>query len=286
MRVIVIAALTLAAAWVADRLLAEAVTNAGTYAGDNWSAELLLAADRIPKLVILGFLGWLAVDALQARARVASVLLAVAGVVLGVLPTLVLLARYEPLLPFVTNELLWPRQFVVWTASGLLLIGLVGAVRGGRPWRLAAGPWVRAGAAVGLIAVCWPADGLLSELFVGAAEGRTVEAMLIFELVVRTSVLAALFVLWAMTLDAARSATAAAFMTVIGAVVFIGFALVALAMPPAAGPDEAAPAIVTGYFARWMAGGVVLIGLWEVVMIRRGAAARDATASNRSVMAA
>ncbi len=274
----------LLAAWVADRLLAEAVTNAGMYAGDHWSDELLVAADRIPKLVILGLLGWIAVEFLRrGAARAVALLLLVAGLAMGVLPTLVLLARYEPLAPFVAQELFWPRQFVMWTASGLLVIGIVGAL--GAPWRFGARPWVRAVAAVGLIAVCWPADALLSDLFIGAAEGRTVEAMLIFELLVRTSVLVALFVLCAMTLDTARSAGGAVFMTMIGAVVFIGFALLALALPQPAGPGEAAPAIVTGYFARWMSAGVMLIGLWELVMIRRGAVARDATATDRSVVA-
>jgi hypothetical protein len=285
MRVIVVAAVALLVAWAADRLLADAVMNAGTYAGGDGSAEFLLAADRIPKLVILGLLGWLAVDVLRGGVRFASLLLVVAGLVLGVLPSLVLLARYEPLMPIVSQELFWPRQFVMWTASGLLIIGVVGALGGGGRWGLRAGPWVRAGVAVGLIALCWPADALLSELFVGAADGRTVEAMLIYELVVRTSVLAALFALCALTLDADRSAGPAGLMTAAGAVVFIGFALVALLMRPV-GPDQAPAVIVTGFLARWMSGGVMLIGLWELVMIRRGAAAGRATAADRTVVAA
>jgi hypothetical protein len=153
--------------------------------------------------------------------------------------------------------------------------------------RLEVGPWVRAATAVGLIGLCWPADAALSELFVGAAEGRTVEAMLIVELILRTSVLVMLFVLCAMTVDGDRIAGAAALMTAAGAIVFIGFALFALAVPVPPGADQAAAsAIATGYLARWMSAGVMLIGLWELVTIRRRMATGDPETPELPVVAA
>jgi hypothetical protein len=140
-----------------------------------------------------------------------------------------------------------------------------------------AGPWARVAVALAAMALTWPADALLSELFIGAAEGRTVEAMLIAELAGRAAVMAVLLALCVMTIEAVRHAAAGGAMIVVGGVVFVGFALVALLGRTTVGVEPGTDStVVTGYLGRWASGGVLLLGAWEVARVRTGETGRMA----------
>ena len=263
-QVIGIGSVALGLASVADRFLVAAWLNGGAFMHDRWAQELLLAADRLPKLVALVLLGWIAVAMLRRglSARVATLMIVV-GVALGVVPTLVLATRFEPLVQ-IAIDLFLPAQFVSWTATGLLVIGLASLVRGlsGLPVI----PWIRLVMTVAVLALTWPADALLNELFRGAAAGRTAEAMLAAEMILRTATMAALLTLLALTVRTDRHAAVSALTAVIGAVVFIGFAAIALLGRPWIGvfPTVEDP-IVAGYFARWASGGALLLGAWGLL---------------------
>lgn len=271
LRVLAVGLIALIGAWFADRWLFDAYTNAGAFGGGEGARELLLVADRVPKLILLVVMAWVALEVVRdGIGRAGAAFFILAGIALAVLPSIALLTRFEPVLPIIANELYFPRHFVLWTATGLLIVGLLGLVGAGP--RVPAGPWVRAALAVALVALLWPADSLLNDLFIGAAEGRTIEAMITVELVGRVGVIAALTVLLVAAVGSRHDMAAGGVMAVAGAVVFIGFALAALPNATPSMVDQ--PGIVTGHLGRWMAGGVLLLGLWELWLTRSSAGER------------
>jgi len=257
---------TVAAAYVADRIHQAAVIHAGTYAFERGTQQLLLAADRIPKLVILLALGWIGVRIARSGASqaVAWTLIGI-GVVVGIAPALVLAISLAPM-PGLVLDLLLPHQFVPWTGAGLVVLGVVGLTAERLPSARRNG-WIAAGAAVLLLAASWPVDAWLNAAFRdAAASGDAIRVLVIGELVLRLGFMAALAALAWLVLAAERATLPAAATLSAGLVVFIGFAFVVLfvlAPSPLAPPGTDSDRVpTTGWVGRWVAGAAVILGAW------------------------
>jgi hypothetical protein len=264
------AAALVVAAVVADRLLLAAIQHEGTYAAQPWTRELALAADRIPKLVVLAALGVMLVGVVSTRppAPVAWILVAAGAFVAVALP-LSLAAEFEPLLPL-AFEVLPLAEFALWAGTGLLLVGVVGPWLG--PTSAAARRdgvgtrWVRIGVALGLAVVVAIVDGAISSAYIDASSrAGPMAAFVAWEGVGRLLVLAGL----AATLRLAtgdRDPLVGVIYVIGGLVVFVGLALAAqLAPPPSAGLPTDGGLPVAGYALRWLTGGFVLLGTWELI---------------------
>lgn len=259
-----VAVATLVAAYAADRIHWATVIHAGTYAHERGAQQLVLAADRIPKLVILLAIGWIGVRIVRSRASrtVAWALIGI-GVVVGMAPALAL-AITQPM-PGIVLDLLLPHQFVPWTGASLVVLGVVALTAERLPSARPNG-WILAGAAVLILAASWPADAWLNAAFRdAAASGDAIRLMLMGELVLRLGFMAALAALAWLVLSAERATLPAAATLSAGLVVFIGFAFVALFVvaPSALGPPGTDSVPTTGWVGRWVAGAIVILGaLW------------------------
>jgi hypothetical protein len=265
MWVIGAAVATLAAAYLADRIHRDAVINAGMYAGDHGTRELLLAADRIPKLVLLLALGWIVVRiARHGASRAEAWTLVGIGVVVGIVPAMAVTLEGLRMPQFVF-DLVPPNQFVSWTGAGLLVLGVVGLMARRLPSTIP-NRWSSAGAAVLVLAASWPADAWLNAAFLDATTSvDAFRVMLLGELVLRLGFMAALVALTWVVLSAERSVLPAAATLSAGLVVFIGFALIAvLILTPSlqVSPGRADAVPTTGWVGRWVAGAVSILGAW------------------------
>ena len=270
-----VAVATLAGAYAADRIHRAAVFHAGGYASDHGTQQLLLAADRIPKLVILLALGWIGIRIVRSGASraVAWALIGI-GVVVGIAPAVVLaITRDGAMMPNLFFDLLLPNQFIPWTGAGLVLVGVV-ALAPNRlpPARL--NDWIPAGAAVLVLAASWPAGAWLNAAFGDAAtSGDAVRVMLIGDVVLRLGFVAALAALTWVVVSAEGAVLPAAATLSAGLVVFIGFAFVALFVvaPSPLGPAGNDDVLTTDWVGRWVAGAVVVLGgLWTWNSLRPG----------------
>lgn len=262
-----VAIATVATAYVADRIHQAAVIHAGTYAHERGAQQLVLAADRIPKLVILLALGWIGLRIVRSEAsRAVAWALIGMGVVVGIAPALLLAITLDgAMMPNLFFDLLLPNQFVPWTGAGLVVLGVVGLTAERLPTARLNG-WIAAGAAVLVLAASWPGDAWLNAAFRDAAtSGDAVRGMLIGELVLRLGFMAALAALAWLVLSAERATLPAAAALSAGLVVFIGFAFVALfVLPPPSylGPPGTDSVPTTGWVGRWVAGAAVILGAW------------------------
>lgn len=267
-----VAIATLAGAYAADRIHRAAVIHAGTYSSDHGARQLLLAADRTPKLVILLGLGWIGVRILRRGAsRAEAWTLIGIGVVVGIAPALAVILD-GPSLPQFLFDLVVPSQFVPWTGAGLIILGVVGMAADRLPSARPSG-WITAGAAVLVLAASWPTDAWLNAASRHAATGvDAFRILLIGDLVLRLGFMAALASLAWLVLSAKRAVLPAAVTLIAGLVVLIGFAFVAIfVMAPPFGPPGADSVPTTGWVGRWVAGAVVILGaLWTWHSLRPG----------------
>lgn len=98
--VIAAAAGMVAFAWFTDRLLLDAYIQYGTYAGSEGTGEILLLADRVPRLVLLLLLGVLLLGARWERVgRPVATILFLAGGLLALVPLVGIGLRVEWALP-------------------------------------------------------------------------------------------------------------------------------------------------------------------------------------------
>ena len=260
---------TAALAWLADRLLWEAQIRFGMYGGSDGTREALWLADRVPRLLLLLLLGVLLAEAWRGRLGlpIAAILLA-AGALLSAVPLVGIGLAAQWALP-VALEIFFPYFFVAWTATGLALIGLLGIIRGRAPLRpIPALPgWGRAALAAGLLALVIPLDALISDLFLDLALRR--DAALPFtaiDVAARTSVLAALTALAILTLEGARDRIAGLTLVMIGMVAFVGLAVLAFLVEPQGAMTRGEGQVpVAGFAMRWLAGGIVLLGAWDLM---------------------
>ncbi len=267
---VVIAVIAMAAlAWIADRLLWEAQIRFGTYAGGEGTREVLLLADRVPRLLLLLILGALLVAAwrgLMGR-PLATVLLLVGGLI-SVVPLVGI--GFSADAPWrLALEMVFPYFFLGWTVTGMAVIGAVGLLR----WRgsltsirpLPA--WSRVVLAVGVMALAIPLDALLDGAFLELAHsGDAALPFFALDLAIRLSVLATLAALALLTLKGARDRLAGLALTVVGIVPFIGLAVLGvIGDPPGALLRGEGGVPVAGFAMRWLAGGIVILGAWELV---------------------
>ena len=263
-RLVGVAVATLAAAYLADRIYWTAVFHAGTNASDDGARQLLLAADRVPKLVILLALGWVGVRLVRPGSwrAVAWTLIGI-GVAVVIVPAMAVILD-RGVMPQLASNLLLPNQFVPWTGAGFLVLGVAGLIVERLPSARPNG-WIMGGAAVLVLAVSWPADAWLNAAFRDAAmSADAARVMLIGELVLRLGFMAALAALAWLVLCAERAVPPAAVTLIAGLVVFIGFAFVALfVLPPPPFDSPGTDGVpTTGWAGRWVGAAVVILGAW------------------------
>ena len=259
-----VAVAVMAAGYAADRVHQAAVIHAGTYAHETGTLQLLLAADRIPKLLILVALGWMGVRVLRSGAPtgVAWTLVGI-GAVVGIVPTLALAAAFGPM-PQLVLDVALPHQFVPWTGTGLVVVGLLGLVVDRLPARKPDG-WIAAGAAVVLVAASWPVDAWFNAAFLDAAvSADAIRILVVGELVLRLAFMAALAMIAWLVLPAGRAPVPAMATLTVGLIAFIGLAVVALFVldPSPVAPPGTDGVPVTGWVGRWVAGAILILGAW------------------------
>ena len=265
---IVAGAALLAMAWVADRLLVEATIRYGTHAGTEGTQELLLLADRLPKLVLLAAMGGLlGLIVRRGIDQASSFVLAVFGGILAAVPILAFSLGVEPLLP-VARELVFPAQFFSWTAVALLVIGPIGllGVSAVSPRSEPIPAWGRVVLAIALLVAVLPLDALVQDAYLeAAASGDAITAAIGWDIVARTLVLGALALALSSALRGPRDRVAGAAILVSALIPFIGLALIALVEPPTGSIGAEGGIPVAGYAMRWLSGGIALIGALELI---------------------
>lgn len=273
----------LAVAWIADRAHQAAVLHVGSFPFQG-GAPLLLAADRIPKLILLAALGWVAFQLLRVRERGAmGTTLVVIGAVVGLAPALIVAITLGPVPGFVVDVLL-PAQFVPWTGAGLVVVGALALAADRLPSRTP-DAWIIVGAAVVLIACTWAIDAWLNAAFAGLATSAAgIRTALVSELTARLATMAAVAILAWLVLRAEPASLPALAMLGAGLVAFIGFALVAVfVVGPPSGPGTRDVVPVTGWTGRWVSGAIVLLGTsWMVRSLRTENAPRPEPGASRT----
>lgn len=283
MSAIVLSIALLAAAWVADRLLVQAVSDYGTFGGADGTREGLLVIDRLGRVLVLAGIGVLTV--LAARGRLtppAAVGIGTIGGLASALPLLGFGLGIEALAG-VAHATYASAQFVVWAGAGMLVAAVAAILAVGRSAGGRSIPALgRLALAAAILLVAMPLDAAVSSTATAASmrTGSPLVATLV-DLGARVVVLAGLVALLWLSLGGRRDRAVGAAMAIGGFATFAGLALVGLLVTadPASTLRELP---IVGYTTRWASGGIMLVGLWELV---RQAAPRPAAPASAAVAA-
>lgn len=260
-------------AYAADRGLGEIQLQIGIFGGSEGWQERGLAVALVLRLVLLGGLAAIFVTARQCVPRWASWTLIGLGLLFGIAPPIATglhIALAPDGLPFVrlTQETapLWDGRgvFLLWTAVGLLMIGI--ASLGAAIRASVSSPLLALGVAL-LFVAAYPVDALFRTLAIELAEGvDAYPAYMLVGLGMRIGVMVAFVVLLGSLLHRRPSR--------IGAVALLTVGVVGLAVLPVIGlqhanfwdmGDGAGFALDPGTAGRWLAGAALVAGVLELL---------------------
>lgn len=267
----------LGVAYAADRWLGEIQMQIGIFGGSEGWRELGLAVALVFRLVLLGALVVIFVTAGRGVSRWASWTIIGIGVIFGVAPPLTLgvhIALAPGGLPFVflnsETAPLWDGRgvFLLWTAVGLLMIGIASLrARHGNAIRAPLPPLVLVIGAALLFVVSYPVDALFRTLAIELAEAiDAYPAYMLVGLGMRIGVMAAFVVLLSSLLHRRPSRIGVVALLAVGVV---GFAVLPVIGLPQANfwdmGDEAAFALDPGTAGRWLAGAALVTGVIQLL---------------------
>lgn len=266
-------------AYLADRWLGHVQLQIGIFGGSEGWREQALAIALLGRVVMLAVLAAIFVGMRRGAPRWAAWALIGIGALVGIAPPVLVglhIALLPGGLPFVHLNLetapLWDGRgvYLLWTAVGLLTIGIAGVLRArGTSIADSVPPVVLAVGAALLFALTYPVDDLFRTSAIELAEG--LDAYPVYMVVgigARVVVMAAVFVLLGAQMGGAPSRVSAVVLLVVGAVGLAVLPIMGLLRADFwAMGDGAAFALDPGTAGRWLAAGILVAGV--IGLLRR-----------------